>query len=291
MKKHAYLIMCHNNYQILHKLVQLLDDPRNDIFIHIDKKASNDSDLRESLHTQYATLHFTRRINVNWAGYSQIHAELILLEAATQSDHAYYHLLSGVDLPIKTQDEIHSFFRDNYGKEYMQSEDSGISSELFSYRLQHYHFLQDYIGKQHTLFHRMLRVLEAKSLQLQAKLPVNRLNKIHFPLYKGANWFSITHNMALYILSRKKDIRFYFKHTVGADEIFLQTLAMQSPYAPNIVNDTLRCIDWHRGSPYTFRCEDFDLLMNSGKLFARKFDSQIDMDIVNDIYNALTDHV
>ena len=38
LKKHAYLIMAHNNFYVLNKLILLLDDERNDIYIHIDKK-------------------------------------------------------------------------------------------------------------------------------------------------------------------------------------------------------------------------------------------------------------
>ena len=36
--KHAYLILAHNNYYILERLIKLLDDERNDLFIHVDKK-------------------------------------------------------------------------------------------------------------------------------------------------------------------------------------------------------------------------------------------------------------
>ena len=36
MKKHAYLIMAHNNPYILKKLLNLIDDKRNDIYLHID---------------------------------------------------------------------------------------------------------------------------------------------------------------------------------------------------------------------------------------------------------------
>lgn len=38
MSRHAYLIMAHNEPDILNKLLLLLDDERNDIFIHYDKK-------------------------------------------------------------------------------------------------------------------------------------------------------------------------------------------------------------------------------------------------------------
>lgn len=39
--KHAYLIMAHNQFHILEVLLNLIDDERNDIFLHIDKKVSN----------------------------------------------------------------------------------------------------------------------------------------------------------------------------------------------------------------------------------------------------------
>ena len=36
--KHAYLIIAHHEFEILKKLVQAIDDERNDIYIHFDKK-------------------------------------------------------------------------------------------------------------------------------------------------------------------------------------------------------------------------------------------------------------
>lgn len=33
--KHAYLIMAHNNFELLRVLVKLLDDKRNDIYIYM----------------------------------------------------------------------------------------------------------------------------------------------------------------------------------------------------------------------------------------------------------------
>ncbi len=39
MNKHAYLIMAHSRPNQLKKLIGLLDDERNDIYVHIDKNA------------------------------------------------------------------------------------------------------------------------------------------------------------------------------------------------------------------------------------------------------------
>ena len=37
--KHAYCIMAHGNWEQLQMLIDVLDDERNDIYLHIDKKA------------------------------------------------------------------------------------------------------------------------------------------------------------------------------------------------------------------------------------------------------------
>lgn len=39
MNKHAYCIMAHGNWQQLQLLINALDDVRNDIYLHVDKKA------------------------------------------------------------------------------------------------------------------------------------------------------------------------------------------------------------------------------------------------------------
>ena len=42
MDKHAYLIIAHSNLKQLQQLLLLLDDPRNDIYIHLDLKSNLD---------------------------------------------------------------------------------------------------------------------------------------------------------------------------------------------------------------------------------------------------------
>ena len=67
---------------------------------------------------------------------------------------------------------------------------------------------------------------------------------------------------------------------------------MDSPFKGNLYisgfennyDACLRYIDWNRGTPYVFRNEDFDELMASDCMFARKFDAKIDQDIVDKIY-------
>ena len=106
--KHAYLIIAHGEYNLLNILVNMIDDVRNDIFIHIDKKCPPECITVEKSNIYYVV----NRVDVRWGDISQIETELILFEkACTTNRYDYYHLLSGVDLPIKSQNYIHDFFQ------------------------------------------------------------------------------------------------------------------------------------------------------------------------------------
>ena len=67
----AYLIMAHTNFAQVAKLVELLDDSRNDIYIHIDKKVSDargiyDRCIRSA--TRKSKMYLVPSHNVMWGG-------------------------------------------------------------------------------------------------------------------------------------------------------------------------------------------------------------------------------
>lgn len=285
--KHAYLIMCHNNFKHLIKLLMALDDSRNDIYIHVDKKTTNCPFELIQNSVRQAKLFWVKRCSVNWGAASQIHAELILLKKATESYHSYYHLLSGVDYPLKSQDYIHDFFRKHNGSEFIQFDEYAIKAGNFQDRIRYYYFFQDIIGRNKGKLPALCYYIQRFLLSLQKRLHLDRIKKYTFSFYKGAQWFSITHNLAEYLLQHEKDIRRIFKYSFCTDEIFLQTFAMQSPYKNNVVNDYLRYIDWKRGNPYTFTEADYDELCKSDKLFARKFDEENSGKVVDQIHDNL----
>lgn len=88
-------------------------------------------------------------------------------------------------------------------------------------------------------------------------------------------------------MAKEKSIHRDFGFGLCADELFLQTIIMNSPFRNNLVNDSLRYIDWERGKPYTFIDEDYNILMASNKLFARKFDYKKSPKIVDHIFSEL----
>ena len=83
MQKHAYMIIAHNEFDLLEILVRLLDDPRNDIYIHIDAKVKDFDFKSFQALTQYSRLRFTpRRISATWGDFSLVNTELLLLQTA-----------------------------------------------------------------------------------------------------------------------------------------------------------------------------------------------------------------
>lgn len=286
MEKHAYLIMAHNEFNLLNKLIKLLDHPRNDIYIHVDRK-SKSFDQTQLTNLEHSTITFIQREKVSWGAYSQINCIIRLLREAAKTPHDYYHLLSGVDLPLKAQDEIHSFFDRQSGSEFISYQAGAMTRQSFISRIRYYHFIQEFIGhkKKPNILYQFNRVL----LKIQEILNVNRIKYSKFDYKKGDTWFSITQKLGNYVLLNQSVIKRSYRFTQCADEIFLHTLVWNSDFRKNIINNSLRLIDWKRGRPHTFQFDDFNELIQSDAFWARKFSEQVDPVIVDKIYAHIRD--
>ena len=56
-------------------------------------------------------------------------------------------------------------------------------------------------------------------MSIQKKLKINRLKNNHLEIRKGANWFSITDDLASYLLTKREEIAKTYKFSNCADEI------------------------------------------------------------------------
>ena len=285
--KSAYLIVAHGNFNLLKKLILQLDHPSNDIFIHIDKKVKSvDYKEYEQLTRHSKVVCLRKRVSVIWGHITQPQATLLLLEAACSAkNYDYYHLLSGIDYPIKSNQYILDFLERNNGKLFIgfQPWDTTID---FKFGL--YHYIPQNIQNRYIVMKWVNRII----------LKIERLFSIkHFKdtksLSKGCNWWSITDDVARMLVENQKDILKMYKYTSCSDEVFVQTIVASNPNLLHRVYDfdneyhsCLRCIDWKRGKPYTFKIDDFDMLKASPALFARKF-SEEHMDIIDKIEREL----
>lgn len=283
-KKHAYLIMAHTNFPQLQTLISLLDHPDNDIYLHVDKRAT--SFQPERIRVSASKLTIVDPIRVTWGGHSQIKCEMNLLKAAAPNHYRYYHLISGFDLPLKTQEEIHDFFEANYPGNFIDFHAPSNESKSFLFRIEQYHLFKDLAGRNRGLVPGLLR--RANDLLVKLQKLVGFKRKQYIPPYKGANWFSITDDLAQFVLSQELLIKKQFYYSHCADEVFLQSLAMAAPCRETVIHNCLRAIDWDRGDPYVFRQEDVEDLLASPNLFGRKFDRKIDSLAIESIVTQLS---
>lgn len=279
---HAYLIVAHKNPEQLKMLLSQIDDKRNDIYILIDKKASKLFHFDFKLKT--SRLFFLKPKRINWGAYSQIDAYLYLFNVSSSKfSYDYYHLLSGQDLLLKSQDYIHNFFEKNNGAEFINFVDNEITQEIISIRLSKYHFFQEKIGNKKESRHKLFIFLNRISMKIQTIFGVNRIAKSKIQYRMGENWCSLTNGFVEYLMSKKRIIKKTFKFSLCADEVFLQTIIFNSDFYNNVSFNNLRYIDWERGKPFVFTNECYRELVDNQNLFARKFDISIDREIIEKI--------
>lgn len=294
MKKHAYMILAHKNFGQLRKLISLLDHPLNDIYVHVDAKARRFNPEDWQGITRHSSLVFIpERISVHWGGVSIMRSELALLKHATSAGHyEYYHLLSGMDLPIKTQDYIHEFFETHKGKEFINLWD--MKNETLS----RFRYFTIFPEGEREFYTRIINHI-FKGLQMAVGYRINRDVEFKF----GSQWFSITDDLARYVVSKEDWLEKVFHRTSTCDEIFLPTLVNVSPFRDRLyvgssaksnkdINmSNMRFIDWSRGEsvrhPWTFRADDMELLESVDHLWARKFDENVDPVIIDKVCEKL----
>lgn len=278
--KHAYLIIAHNEPELFGVLVSLLDDVRNDIYVMVDGKVDIAPFLQ--FDTKHSKLVFLgNRISNYWGTYSLVKTELELFAKAYESGerYSYYHLLSGADLPIKTQDEIHAFCEQQRSKDGAPLEFlsfwEGATEDLFHKMSYHHPFQKYYRAKSSALRFVLLRVCRV-SYALQRWLGCMR----KFPdtiFKKGDQWASLSQQAVAELLNKRSEIKNIFEGSKCPDEIYKQTMLYASPLRAHIYQDgkrgiaNLRAIDWDRGVPYVWQAGDLNELRVLPQLFARKF--------------------
>lgn len=273
--KIAHLILIHENPCQLNRLIQRLAHSDADFYVHLDFKTEISPFLSlQSKHVKFVA----NRVEVYWGAYSIVQATVNGLEEIlkTGNNYDYINLMSGQDYPIKSTKDIHHFFRDNPNKAFMHTLSIENEWQEAIPRLTKYHL---------------------SNFTFSGKFTVEKWMNICLPLRKMPNnlvavgrsqWFTITSVHAEYLinyLKENKNVKRYFQLTWGSDEFVFQTILFNSIYQKDMVNDNLRYIDWseNKASPKTLTINDLPVLLISEKLFARKFNENIDYHIINEL--------
>lgn len=271
--KLAHLLLVHKNPLQVKRLINCLNHDDSDIFIHLDLKC----DLAEYKNlASTKNVHFIKnRIKVKWGGYSTLQATINGFEEILRNGSVYSHinLLSGQDYPLKDITQIQDFLFKNQDKSFIEYH--SIDEEWYNGRIRiaKYSF-GDFEFPGNDMLERFVNFMTPKR-----KIPLN------LKPYGRSNWLTITPVSARYaidFLNKHPSLKRYFKMMWGSDEVVIQTILLNSSMKDTIINDNLRYIELGENAhPKILTSADIDVLINSGKLFARKFDFHTDMTILD----------
>lgn len=268
----AYLILVHRLPDQFKRLFTAVYEPSNFYLIHIDKKASLEIGLEVTAFLEkYPNVHILKSENVIWGGYSMVQAELdgmnYLLNMDSKWD--YFINLSGQDYPLKSQKIIKDFLSKNNGKSYIKFADQEKVRPDTMNRIENY--------------------FEESVDSISEKTHKREFMKDVIP-YIGGQWMILTRDCCEFICNNIEVKKFedYYLNTLIADESFFQTVLMNTSFDGILVDDDKRAIIWIPDGdiklrPKTFTGTDLDFLQKGTHLFARKFDDNIDDQIINSI--------
>ena len=272
----AHLIITYTSPSQTERMIRRMQHPGFDFYIHVDKKMDISS---HHFLAKIPNVYLIKdRVNVVWAGYNTIEATLRSVKEIfnTGRNYEYVHLMSGQDYPIKSARDINDFFVANNGKEFLQFEHFDEWAAESYPRIREYHLTNyDFPGRYYFQW------------MMNKMLPV-RKSPLPMEYYGSSMFWALTSSCLRYIIELiEKNARFrrFMRFTWGSDEFMFQTLVLNSSFKNNVVNDNLLFLDRDKGAshPNILTHSHLNKIMDSEKLFARKFDLGMDGIIMDNI--------
>jgi len=261
-----------------------MQHPQFDFYIHVDAKVS--AEEFEDLKNLPNVIFIKNRIACNWGGFTILRAIFNSLNEVISSGQKYGHinLMSGQDYPICTPQYIYDFLQQQSGKNFV-AYDASQDTDWWkgaADRYERYHLTDVNIPGKYFIERMLNKFTPARKFPEFSKLYGS--NK--------STWWTISWECAVYLNDKVREspkLISFLKFCWGTDEFAIPTLIMNSPFKDQVVNDSLRYIDWSEGkpSPRVFDITDFEKISGSKMLFARKFDMDHDIAILNKIDEEL----
>ncbi len=302
----AYIILAHKQPELLVRLVERLDSPRALFLIHVDRKT--EPAVFERMRRPLAgreNVTFLPRHVCHWAGWGHVRASLkgIAHLVRNRIDFDYASLMTGQDYPIKPLPEIESYLAAGGGREFFYLapmprddwKDGGMHRiETWNFPLQGK--MRRFPGKE-TFDSRLLTWAWAHA---NRRWQPRRRFLDGFEPYGAQCYWTLTRYCVEYIdgfVRRHPRFVRFFRWTYSPDELFYGTILGNSSFRERATLDNLRYQDWDRDRarasgrrpPAVLDTGDLPRLAGSGKLFARKFDLEVDAGVLDAIDRELLD--
>jgi hypothetical protein len=265
----AYVLTVHKNPAQVGRLLRRLATDNAVFVLHVDQRAGDDVDAAIRQEVADLPAEFVPRHRCFWGGFGFVRGALKGIERLLARGIPFDHvvLLSGQDYPLRPAAAIERFFAEAPDRSFMHVERLPTSFWRrggFT-RIERWH------------------LVSYKALHLP--VPWHRTVPGGLAPYGGEAWWTFTRPVAEHVHSFVENnpsfVRF-FEHVLHPSELFFHTIVMNSPYANTVEREYLHYVDWSEDpGPVILRTGDLESLRASGKLFARKFDTEVDARVLD----------
>jgi len=310
----AYHILCHDNYEQVSTLLDSLYSVDDVFLVDVDPGLYGDTEAL-SQWKKKPNIHFEFDANIGWGASGILRKTLLgsfkLLEL--DKKWSYYIVLSGQDLPLKSNDHIKSYLAKgiNQKTNYIRchkADEIDLSSVKISNKGKKTFCWGDRghtrvfakpgaINPQDDMYARtfvdVLEIGEDCSVYvgtadvLTRELRSNFFSK--YPYHIGANWFNLHRTLIEYMRKDQfmLDLFGILKNTFIPEEAFFQTYIMNSKFRDTINQNYGRLIIRPGSVPRVkiFDMSDLEMIVGSDKLYGRKFDTRVDNQIIDEVMN------
>jgi hypothetical protein len=308
----VYIILAFDNPNQIKRLICSLNSESVFFYIHVDKKV--DQSPFDLFLNEFSNLKFVdtqHRNEISWGDNKMVKSILNLLKLVKENHNSgYCVLLSNNDYPIKSNESIRQYFSKKFGNSFIAINPLFPESSIFNQRLKSYKFdlskkRKDLIlipsiwDKSFFSFKNLFslkKIVSARQLFNLRKIFFKRKHPNGIIPYWGSPWWAIPIEIINEILEFcKKNYKFvkFHEETFISDEIFFQTILFHLKGQEKIntkfdVRCTYMKFKENESSPEILLESDFQEIINLPDrfLFARKFDSKKDYQILNKIDNS-----
>jgi Core-2/I-Branching enzyme len=266
----AYVMPVHRAPRQVLRLVDRLTADGSVVFLHVDARAAAavEAELREGLRGR-PTVRFLERRPCYWGGFGIVDVALRAFETllAEHVPFDYTLAVTGQDYPLAPSPRIHARLEAARGRSFLGAvplpapfwPGGGL----------------DRVERWHLVWR----------VALHLRLPWRRRVPGGLAPYGGGAYWALGREAVEHVHDRVQAdpalVRF-FRHTLHPDELFLHTLLMSSELAAEVVPEHLHYVSWDADpGPKILGVDDLDAAAASGRLFARKFDAELDAEVLD----------
>lgn len=285
----AYVILAHRLPNQLLRLIDRLDSSRSRFLIHISRNAEPGvyELLRGELAGRSNCMFLPRQI-VYWGRFGLTDAIFDAIDVLAQDGDAkldYMTVVSGQDYPVAGLAHIDQVLERHRGFSLLEvgevPNETWGEGGLDRFAVRHLR-----VAGREVRFPPFLKRSDWMG-ELARRVGKRRDMPFGFTPYGGSSWFSFTFEAVEYLHQFRhsaigKPFISFFRTVIHPEEMLFHTVLMNSELASRIFRDEYRYVDWSvdERHPALLQLNDYDAIVGSGAMFARKFDETVAPEIL-----------